>query len=348
MPEDRDIMDALGLCGFVAGDRRESRLLNILSVILKLQANPPMALSFSEIYEQIEREEPSGTLTKAWVHKVLKALIDVQLIRVDNPAAHRKRYIADVNTVMAGLERIKSQRVKELEADIQTKCAILEDVNALDCGALAQEFVRSITGQRQEISSRVVRGVDELHRVLRYNMLDVAKKGDIIRATLLWAGPWVDSTARERLLRFFEAAERGVDIRYLVTEDVFRFEEEEAARRNLAALMGLFQKLVEMRARSKKFDARIYLGPKTYNQISLNRDSMALIITETPVTATWITRQFNPDLIDNAVKSFDRDWKRSKSVFELSQEDMIQLGVVPGGTMSQLVNPKSEEEQDNG
>jgi hypothetical protein len=347
MATNTNIMDALSLCGFVSEDRRESRLLNILSVILKLQMNPPIALSFSEIYEQIEREEPVAGLTKAWVHKVLKALIDVQLIRVDNPAAHRKRYIADVNTVMAGLERIKSQRVKELEGEIQATRETLEGVNALECGRLAQEFVKSITGQQQEISSRVVRGVDELHRVLRYNMLDAAKKGDIIRATLLWTGPWADATARERLLRFFEAAERGVDIRYLVTADVFKMEDDEAKKRNLAALVGMFQKIIEMRTRGKKFDSRIYFGPKTYNQIALNRDSMALIITENPVTATWITRQFNPDLIDNAVKSFDRDWKKAKSVFDLSQEDRVMLGMVPGGIMSELVNPKSKDRQNN-
>jgi Asp-tRNA(Asn)/Glu-tRNA(Gln) amidotransferase C subunit len=347
MLNNNEFTDALNLCGFPSGDKRESRLLNILSVILKLQMDPPIPLTFSQIYEEIEKEDPSTKLTKAWIHKVLKALIEAQLIRVDNPAAHRKRYIADVNTVMAGLEQIKSQRVQQLETKIQETHDTLEQVSALDCGKLAQEFVRNITGQQQEISSRVVRGVDALHRVLRYNMLDAAKKGDVIRATLLWAGPWIDSTAGERILRFFEAAERDVEVRYLITTEIFRLENEQEKRTNLQAIMGMFQKLIEMRTRGKKFDARFYLGPKTYNQISLNRDSMALIITENPVTATWITKRFNPDLIDNAVKSFDRDWKKSKSVFDLSPQDMAAMGVVPGGVMSKLVNSKSEEKIGN-
>jgi hypothetical protein len=343
MSINNEIADALNLFGFASREKREPRFLNILRVILKLQTNLPTALTFSEIYERIERGDPSIALTKAWVHRIMKALIEAQLIRVDNPTAHRKRYIANVNTVMTGLERIKSQRVKELEAKIQATKEDLERVNAVDCGWLAQEFIKSITGSQQEISSRVVRGVDELHRILRFNMLDIAGKGDIIRATLLWTGPWVDSTARARLLRFFEAAERGVEIRYLITADVLRLEDDEARKKNLSALTGLFQNLVEMRARGKKFDARFYFGLKTYNQISLNRDSMALIITENPVTATWITRQFNPDLIDNAVKSFDRDWKQSKSVFDLSQQEITSMGLIPGGIMSQLINSKSSE-----
>jgi Fe2+ or Zn2+ uptake regulation protein len=344
MPKNNEFLDALDLCGFVSKEKRESRLLNTLSVILKLQMNPPTPLTFSEIYKEIEKEDPSASLTKAWIHKVLKALIEARLIRVDNPAAHRKRYIADVNTVMAGLEQIKSQRVKQLETQIQETRDTLEEVNALNCGRLAQDFVKSITGQQQEISLRVVRGVDELHRILRYNMLDVAKEGDIIRATLLWAGPWIDSTAGERILRFFEAAERGVEVRYLVTTEIFGLENDEEIKTNLKTLVGLFQKLIEIRAQGKKFDARFYLGPKTYNQISLNTDSMALIITENPVTATWVTRRFNPDLIDNAVKSFDRDWRKSKSVFDLSPQDMTTMGIIPGGVMSQLVNPKSKDE----
>ncbi|MFW9958145.1 MAG: hypothetical protein ACFFCT_08740 [Candidatus Odinarchaeota archaeon] len=344
MLNNKEFTDVLNLFGFISGQQREPRLLTILSVILKLQKNPPMPLTFSQIYKEIEREDSSARLTKAWIHKVLKALIEVQLIRVDSPTAHRKRYIADVNTVMAGLEQIKSQRVKQLEAQIQESKDALVELSTLDCGRLAQEFVKDITGHRQEISSRVVRGVDALHRVLRYNMLDLAKKGDIIRATLLWAGPWIDSTAGERILTFFEAAERGVDIRYLISTDIFKLENEQEKRTHLQAMVGLFQKLIEMRERGKKFDARFYLGSKTYNQISLNRDNMALIITENPVTATWMTRRFNPDLIDNAVRSFDRDWKRSKSIFDLTPQEMAAMGGVPGGVMSQLVNSKRKEE----
>jgi len=344
MAMDKELAEALSFCGFISGEQQESRLLNILRVILRLQRDPPIPLTFSQIYEQIERDDPNITLTKTWVHKVLKGLIDIQLIRVENPTSHRKRYIADVNTVMAGLEQIKGRRIKQLEDQVQDIHETLDKVNALECGRLAQNFVKSITGQQQEISSRIVRGVDELHRVLRYNMLDRAQKGDVIRATLLWAGPWIDATAKERLLRFFEAAERGVEVRYLVTTDIFRLEDDASARTNLGALTGMVERLFEMRERGIRFDARFYNGPKTYNQISFNRDSMALVITESPVTATWITRQFNPDLIDNAVKSFDRDWKKSRSFFELTQQEMAALGIVPGGLISNAVNSKSEDD----
>ena len=346
MLKDDGLSKAMELCGFMIGDRQESRLMSLLSVILKLQTDPPIPLAFAEIYEQMLREDPETKLTKAWVHRVLKSLVGAQLVRVENPTSHRKRYIADVNTVMAGLEQLKSERISALEVQKGEIDKTLSDVSDLDCGELAQRFIRSVTGAQQKISSRVVRGVEELHRVLRYNMLDVAKKGDTIRVTALWLGPFVEG-AMERTMKFIEAAQRGVDVRYMISTDVFRFEDEDlGASFNIEEVMKLMGNLNEFRKSGMKFDIRIYAGPKTYNQVSLNNNNMALIIAEDPVTATWITRDFNPDLIDNAVKAFDRDWKKSKSFLELTPKDLQAFGGEPGGLISKITKTNGEDQSD--
>ena len=336
-------MEALELCGFLTGNRHESRLMNLLSVILKLQEDPPIPLAFAEIYDQLMKEEQGSKLTKAWVHRVLKSLVEVQLVRIENPTAHRKRYIADVNTVMAGLEQLKSVRIEELEVQKSEVDKTLEDVTNLDCGTLAQQFVRIVTGAQQKISSRIVRGVDELHRVLRYNMLDVAKKGDKIRATVLWLGPFVGEGTLDRTERFLEAAKRGADVRYMLSTDVYRLDELTDSKFNVAGALELIRYVHKLRKEGVKFDIRIYAGPKTYNQVSLNRENMALVIAENPVTATWITRDFNPDLIDNAVKAFDKDWKKAKSFLEMTPEDMKSFGAKPGGLISSLAKEKNKQ-----
>ncbi|MHA2322605.1 MAG: hypothetical protein ACXACG_13220 [Candidatus Thorarchaeota archaeon] len=346
MSEYIDITRALELFGFMTGDKQESRLMNLLGAILRLQTDPPIPLTFGEIYDQLQKDEPETRLTKAWVHRVLKSLVEAQLVRVDSPTSHRKKYIADVNTVMAGLEQLKSDRIRELEAQKGEIDTTLEDVNRLECGALAQQFIKNVTGTQQKISSRIVRGVEELHRVLRYNMLDVAKKGDTIRATALWLGPFVDG-AMERTMKFVEAAQRGVDVRYLISSDVFRLEElAPDFSFNTDGAMRMISDIGELKRSGVKFDIRIYDGPKTYNQVSINNDNMALIITENPVTATWITRDFNPDLIDNAVKAFDRDWKNSISFLEMTPKNLQAFGVEPGGLISKITSPNGKEESD--
>ena len=336
MSEDIDVSKALELCGFVTGDRQESRLMNLLSVILKLQTDPPIPLTFGEIYDQLYKEKPETKLTKAWVHRVLKSLVEVQLVRVENPAAHRKRYIADVNTVMAGLEQLKSDRISELNNQQSELDKTLEEVTKLDCGILAQKFVKDVTGAQQKISSRIVRGVDDLHRVLKYNMLDVAKKGDTIRATLLWIGPFLDPETMDRTQRFIEAAMRGADVRYMMSIDIFRIEELTTQKFDEERATAMVQGLIELKKRGVKFDFRIYSGSRTYHQVSLNTDNMALIITEDPLTATWITRNFNPDLIDNAVEAFDKAWKKAKSLLDMKPEDMLALGADPKGLINKI------------
>jgi Fe2+ or Zn2+ uptake regulation protein len=319
--------------------------MNLLNIILKLQTDPPIPLTFAEIYDQLLKEEPGSKLSKAWVHRVLKSLLEVQLIRVENPTAHRKRYIADVNTVMAGLEQLKSDRIRELENQQSELDKTLEEVTKLDCGDLAQKFVKNVTGTQQKISSRIVRGVDELHRDLKYNMLDVSKKGDTIRATLLWLAPFMDKGVMDRTQKFLDAALRGADVRYMMSVDIFRLEEYTNLDVDEKRAIEMIQTLIELKKRGIKFDFRIYSGPRTYFHVSLNRENMALIITEDPMTATWITRDFNPDLIDNAVNAFDKTWKKARSLLDMTPEDMKAFGAEPGGLMSKIFSGAISEQR---
>lgn len=343
MPDSIEITKALEIFGFSAGTRKESRMMSLLGVILNLQTDPPIPLTFGEIYERVQKDEPEAGLTKAWIHRVIKSLVDSQLIRVENPTAHRKKYIADVNTVMAGLEQLKSERVNELEAQKGEIDKTLDVVNRLDCGQLAQQLIRNVTGAQQKISSRIVRGVDELHRVLRYNMLDVAEKGDTIRATLLWVGPFLDQSTVERTQRFLEAAKRGADIRYMMSTDIFKVEELSQVQFDMKTVMGFVQTLMTLKQQGLKFDFRIYDGPRTYFQVSLNEENMALVISEDPMTATWITRDFNPDLIANAVKTFDRDWKKARSLLEMTPQDFQAFGAAPDGLVSKIFIKEEED-----
>ncbi|MFW9795011.1 MAG: hypothetical protein ACFFEE_11945 [Candidatus Thorarchaeota archaeon] len=342
MSGDDRLQTALELCGFNT-DRQESRLINLLTTILRMSKTPPEPLTFAEIYDALHMENPDLKLTKAWVHRILKSLVDAQLIRVESPSAHRKKYIADVNTVMAGLEQLKGTRIEELEAQSDEIKHTLEEINSLDCGELAQQFVKSITGTHQKVSSRIVRGVEELHRVLRYNMLDIAKKGDVIRATVLWLTPLVNESAINRTQKFIEAAMRGAEVRYMFSTDAVIAEGLGDGVINFEDARGMLQHVGKLIQEGVKFDIRFYDGIRTYQQVSLNSDNMALVISENPLTATWITRDFNPDLIDNAVKAFDREWRKAKSFFRMTPEDMQALGAAPGGLISRLVGSAEED-----
>jgi hypothetical protein len=335
MIEDKILVDALTLLGFKVGAEQESRSVTVLRAILEVQGNPPVPRAFAEIYESVVKENLDGKLSKAWVHRVLKPLIETKLVRVEGQSARRKRYVADVNTLMTGLEQLKTNRIGEIDtqiADLQTN---LDNITRLDCGVLAQQLVSALTGKAQTPTTRIVRGVDELDRVLKYNITSVAKKGDIIRATVLWLTPLLKG-GEDRMMKFIDAANNGADVRYLVTIDILGAQQMVDRDMDQGKMKGIVQGIYKMREAGLKFDVRVFPGVRTYSQVSLNDQSTALVITENPLTATWLTREFNPDLIDNAVTSFDKHWESAISLFELGAEDFEKFGAA-GGTLAKLL-----------
>ncbi|MHA2065954.1 MAG: hypothetical protein ACXABY_16405 [Candidatus Thorarchaeota archaeon] len=335
MIEDDILRESLAILGFKVGTEQESRAVAVLRAILKIQGEPPVPRAFAEVYESVLRENPEGKLSKAWVHRVLKPLIETKLVRVEGQSTHRKRYIADVNTIMAGLEQLKTNRLVEIDKQISALQTNLDEIVKLDCGVLAQQLVTALTGKEQTPTTRIVRGVEELDRVLRYNVTSVAKKGDIIRATVLWLTPLLKG-GEDRMMKFIDAAQNGAEIRYLVTIDVMGAQEMLDRDMDPKKMMGIVQGIFKMREAGVKFDVRVFPGVRTYSQVSLNNQSTALVITENPLTATWLTRDFNPDLIDNAVSSFDKNWESAKSLFELTSEDFAAMGA-GGGTLAKML-----------
>ncbi|MFW9886955.1 MAG: hypothetical protein ACFFER_02160 [Candidatus Thorarchaeota archaeon] len=335
MFEDEILVDSLRLLGFNMGAEQESRTVSVLRAILKIQGNPPVPRTFAEIYDSVLKENPDGKLSKAWVHRVLRPLIETKLVRAEGQSVRRKGYIADVNTLMTGLEQLKTNKLEEIDKQISELQTDLDKIIKLDCGVLAQQLVKELTGETRPPTTRIVRGVDELDRILRYNITSVAKKGDIIRATVLWLTPLLKG-GEDRMMKFIDAANKGAEVRYLVTIDIFSAQELVNRDMDTRKMMGIVEGIRKMRKAGAKFDVRIFPGVRTYSQVSLNRESTALIITENPLTATWLTREFNPDLIDNAVTSFDEHWKSAISLFELTAEDFEKFGAA-GGPLAKLL-----------
>ena len=335
MIDDESLIDALTALAFNVGTDQESRSVTVLRTILKVQGDPPIPRTFAEIYESVVNENPDSKLSKAWVHRVLKPLIEAKLVRVEGQSTRRKRYVADVNTLMTGLEQLKTYRLEEIDrqiADLQTN---LDKITKLDCGVLAQQLVSALTGKMQTPTTRIVRGVEELDRVLKYNVTSVAKKGDIIRATVLWLTPLLKG-GEDRMMKFIDAANNGAEVRYLVTLDILSAQQMLDRDMDPDKMGGIIQGIFKMREAGLKFDVRVFPGVRTYSQVSLNNQSTALVITENPLTATWLTREFNPDLIDNAVTSFDEHWESAISVFDLTAEDFAKFGAA-GGTLARLL-----------
>ncbi|MHA1485082.1 MAG: hypothetical protein ACTSPR_07165 [Candidatus Thorarchaeota archaeon] len=320
---------ALKSLGLVAGSSVDSRTLNLLGAVLRIQEDPPVPQSFKMIYESMMNDNPGSSLTKAWVQRVLKSLVDNSLIRVESEHAYRKMYLADVSTVMAGLEKIKSETIQKLNSQRSVLAQQLDFMTSMDCGLLAENLVEGLTGDRQKLSSRFIKGMDEYYRVTNTTIYEPAKEGDIIRCSIITFAPYMQG-ALERVDRIFVAAARGVEVRYLVTIEALKHDNpirSEIAPDRLAMTIASVIRSVN---EDLPIDIRFNDGPQnTYQFISINNDSLAFMISENPLTSAWITRVFNPDLIDNAIASFDLQWEKAVSLSNLSPEYLKKAEIPP-------------------
>jgi len=320
---------ALKSLGFIVGSSVDSRTLNLLGTVLRIQEDPPVPLSFNKIYESMMNDNPGSTLTKAWVQRVLKSLVDNNLVRVESEHAYRKMYLADVSTVMAGLEKIKSETIQNLNSQRSVLTQQLDFVTSMECGSLAEKLVEGLTGDRPKLSSRFIKGMDEFYRVTNSTIFEPAKEEDIIRCSVMTFAPYLQG-AIERVDRIFVAAARGVEVRYSLT--IKSLIQDGSIRSEITpeALAGTIATFIGCRKEGLPVDIRFNDGPKnTYQFMSLNNDSMAFMISDNPMTAAWITRTFNPDLIDNAITNFDSQWEKSTSLMDISPEYLKKTGISP-------------------
>ncbi|MFW9907697.1 MAG: hypothetical protein ACFFEF_03905 [Candidatus Thorarchaeota archaeon] len=311
--------------GYRRGSGQEARELTVLRAVLNASHSLAGTVSFRDIYELLQKEEDFKA-SKAWVHRILKTLLDQGLIRLEVPSAIRKRYYANIETVTAGLERKKQEMKNSLDSKVRELQKKIDEIEEISCSKAAEDLVEEVIGESSAISSRFISGMKELETALTEFIHEPANPGDIIRSTLGWAGPFLSSGPETRMRKYFESAKRGVDVRWLVDMHILgspRFSES-VDPQSVILILSEWQKLV---AQGFKFDVRIYAGGMAYNQTCLNDKYMVLIITEEPVTATFVTRDFNKDLVDDAISSFDKNWEGGVPLLGSSMEEYERIGI---------------------
>ncbi|TFG06634.1 hypothetical protein EU522_01450, partial [Candidatus Thorarchaeota archaeon] len=148
MKYESDVKDALQTLQLVSEDGGETRDMLVLTTLLRMQKEPPVHFSFSEVFNALQAHHPSAKLKKPAVHKSLQWLLENQLVRLESSTKYRKKYLADANTLMAGLENLKVQLTKELESRKRETDKALKMVESCNCAELSQKVITAVTGRR--------------------------------------------------------------------------------------------------------------------------------------------------------------------------------------------------------
>jgi len=320
------VRETLECLGIDPSAERDARLMRLIRVMLQLQEKSSTALRFGDIYNALRADDPQKVPSKACVHRDLKDLTELELVRFENPSGRKKRYIINVDTIAQGLEHIQEAMARYLTTELETIKRQLGKLQSIDCSKLAEDMVYELIGKRRHSGIRFARGVDGMHRLLLSGILASAGPGDVIRTTAMFIRPLVDG-ALDRSVKFVKAAQAGADVRYLITSDLFLLAQEHQSNIDFPRVVSMLKQIQNIPPGGGSFRLRVHFGPKTYNHVSLNRERVALILTEEPIATTLVTREFNPDLVDNVIDSFDESWKSAVPLYDVTEEHFKSMGL---------------------
>jgi hypothetical protein len=75
--------------------------------------------------------------------------------------------------------------------------------------------------------------------------------------------------------------------------------------------------LNQMQSRGGKVGCRVLpRTDATYQFIGRNTEGIVLIVSESPLSATWLPRSSNAELVDNAIDNFDSDYEKGTDLLE--------------------------------
>ncbi len=326
---DESDQEGLELIGFTYQTGIDSKAIILLQSMLKAQVEKGRSLSFSDVYDAFSIEDEGKKTSRAWIHRLLKSLIDQHLVAIEDVSARRNNYVCDINTLSAGLSFLRDKAVQTVHEQSRELEERERKLKNLDTTSLAENLHESMTGRKKHPTSRFLKGLDEFHRVTDETIYKPSKLGDIIRNSVANVGPFVPGYA-ERTIRLFTMAAKGVEVRYSVAPDSLKEEGIFGADMNVEFMQHALKMLRGPGEEGQPgLHARINpAAPKSHQFASLNNEIMALWISEYPPTAAWITRDFNADLIDDIIKTFDEQWEKSihinKALDELLKKHGIQ------------------------
>lgn len=325
MRMDENLDEALGILGLESSDTTQSRIVDILKTVLNLQLESKHPLSFAEIFAAVNKTQDKAEITRAWLHRLLKELVEKGLVQIEDESTTHRKYICDINSLIYGLRKMKSDVIVDYTRQIQESKSKIEILQALNTNSVAQQLFESLTGRAEIPGSRYLRGMDEFHQITDDTIYKIAKKGDIIRSSVLDVSSFVN-TADKRVDRLFTTANTGADIRYAVALEAFQISKEDMSKIPEEWVLGFIGSLLKFQGKGLDFRF-LRPGVKRYQFVSLNDGVMALMITDDPVTAAWVTNEFNSDLINNAIEAFEEEWKHALPIDKLNADTLEKLGV---------------------
>lgn len=268
----------------------------VLGAILKSQRGPTNYVDFEAIRAQLEIDEGGRKGKDSLIYRSLSWLEKAGFIQVDR-SKHKHAYNSDVGLIHTVLRNSIKKATKEIEKEIGNIDSEIKDLSNIDTEFLATELILRAAGKEKIEKPIFAEGWENVLQLIDDKIYDRVKKGDLIRFSLEWLSR-VEVITQIRLERIGSLLEKGV---------IFRGLEHNKIDKEIRDAF----KQYTMNFRDQGYTPGFRICERqdsTYQFVGLNNDGIVLIVSEKPMSATWMPSSTNPELVDNAIKTFDEDY----------------------------------------
>ena len=276
----------------------------VLGALLKAQKEPTEFIGFEALREQLAKDEGSRKGKDPLIYRSLSWLEKEGFLKIDK-GSHKHGYNSNIPIIEKALERIvtkniraREKKLKQIDSDVAT----LSDMNS---DIMATGVIDLAAGKKKIEKPIFAQGWDNILRMLDDKVYKGLKKGDVIRITLEWVThhDFMNSARTKNIEKLYE---KGVETRSLDHD------------RNEKKLRGNYRELL-LKWRKKGYSIGYRIFPRedaTYQFFARNTEGIVLVVSESPLSATWLSRNTNPELVDNAIATFDRDYDAGTDIAE--------------------------------
>ncbi|MFW9794702.1 MAG: hypothetical protein ACFFEE_10395, partial [Candidatus Thorarchaeota archaeon] len=258
---------------------------------------------------QLAKDEGSKNGKNPLIYRSLSWLEKEGFIEI-NRSEHKHGYRAGISNIEVALEKLVSNSIREYESELKK---IDSEIGRY---TMMENRIPSIVKSMVDVGKKKVdkpvfaQGWKNIIKLLDDKVYMNAKKGDVIRITLDWlAQGKYGYTNKERLKNMERLYQKGIETR---TIDHDRSEKK---------IRGVLKELLlDWRERGYKMEYKVYpRNDATYEFIARNAEGLVLVVSESPLSATWISRDENPDLVDDAIATFDEDFLKGIDLAEYEE-----------------------------
>lgn len=280
----------------------------VLGAILKSQKEPTNYVDFATIRAQLEIDEGGRKGKDSLIYRSLSWLEKIGFIKVDR-SEHKHGYNSDLGLLHKVFREAMKEATHEIKSEIEDIDSEIEVLSKIDTKNLGSEMISIAAGKKKIEKPVFAEGWEDVFQLIDDKIYKHVEKGDLVRFSLEWLNR-SEMITPVRIERIGILLENGV---------IFHGLEHNKIDKHHQDLLKNFT----LYFRDKGYQPGFSICERkdaTYQFVGRNDEGIVLIVSENPMSATWIPRNANPELIDNAIKSFDEDYDAGIDITEVGDK----------------------------